>query len=61
MTMDMGGLSALVLERQLGMRRCETAWNMRHKLRRATVNAVREPLDGVVEFDDAWIGGAKGR
>ncbi len=30
---------------------------MLHKLRRAMVNAAREPLRGEVEIDDAWIGG----
>jgi transposase-like protein len=28
-----------------------------HKLRRAMVNAVREPLRGDVEIDDTWVGG----
>jgi hypothetical protein len=27
-----------------------------HKLRRAMVNAAREPLHGEVEVDDTWIG-----
>ena len=57
MTTDKRGISALVLQRQLGLRRYETAWMMLHKLRRAMVNAAREPLHGVVEIDDAWIGG----
>ena len=30
---------------------------MLHKLRRAMVNAAREPLHGEVEVDDTWIGG----
>lgn len=57
MTTDTRGISALVLQRQLGLRRYETAWMMLHKLRRAMVNTAREPLHGVVEIDDAWIGG----
>ena len=28
-----------------------------HKLRRAMVNAAREPLHGEVEIDDTWVGG----
>jgi transposase-like protein len=28
-----------------------------HKLRRAMVNAAREPLHGDVEMDDTWVGG----
>ncbi len=57
MTTDKRGISALLLQRQLGLRRYERAWMMLHKLRRAMVNAVREPLHGEVEFDDTWIGG----
>lgn len=54
---DKRGLSALLLQRQLGLRRYETAWMMLHKLRRAMVNAAREPLHGEVEMDDTWVGG----
>src|ERR1700693_5518421 len=57
MTTDKRGVSALLLQHQLGLRRYETAWMMLHKLRRAMVNAVREPLHGDVEVDDTWIGG----
>src|SRR5216683_3386294 len=51
------GVSALLLQRQLGLGCYETAWMMLHKLRRAMVNAVREPLHGEVEVDDTWVGG----
>ena len=44
-----------MLQRQLEMRRYETAWMMLHKLRRAMVNVAREPLHGEVEIDEAWI------
>jgi transposase-like protein len=54
---DKRGMSALLLQRQLGLRRYETAWMLLHKLRRAMVNAAREPLHGEVEIDDTWIGG----
>ena len=54
---DKRGISALLLQRQLGLRRYETAWMLLHKLRRAMVNAAREPLHGEVEIDDTWIGG----
>ena len=57
MTTDTRGISALLLQRQLGLRRYETAWMLRHKLRRAMVNVVREPLHGEVEIDDTWGGG----
>ena len=57
MTTDKRGLSALLLQRQLGLSRYETAWMMLHKLRRAMVNTGRESLRGEVEVDDTWIGG----
>lgn len=57
MTTDRRGVSALWIQRQLGLRRYETAWMMLHKLRRAMVNATREPLHGDIELDDTWIGG----
>ena len=59
MTTDKRGVSALLLQRQLGLRRYETAWMMLHKLRQAMVNLAREPLRGEVEVDDTWIGGAQ--
>jgi hypothetical protein len=57
MTTDKRGVSALLLQRQLGLRRYETAWLMLHKLRRAMVNFSREPLHGEVEIDETWVGG----
>lgn len=59
MTTDTRGISALLLQRQLGLVRYETAWMMLHKLRRAMVNAAREPLRGEVEIDETWIGGTQ--
>lgn len=59
MTTDKRGVSALLLQRQLGLRRYETAWMMLHKLRRAMVNLAREPLRGEVEIDDTWVGGTQ--
>jgi transposase-like protein len=57
MTTDKRGVSALLLQRQLGLTCYETAWMMLHKLRRAMVNTAREPLRGEVEVDETWIGG----
>ena len=57
MTTDKRGISALLLQRQLGLGCYETAWMMLHKFRRAMVNLEREPLRGEVEVDDTWIGG----
>lgn len=57
MTTDKRGISALLLQRQLGLSRYETAWVMLHKVRRAMVDATREPLRGEIEVDDTWVGG----
>jgi transposase-like protein len=51
------GISAVQLQRQLGIRRHETAWMMLHKLRRAMVAPEREPLKGEVEVDEFYLGG----
>jgi transposase-like protein len=59
MTTDKRGVSALFLQRQLALRRYETAWMMLHKFRRAMVNFARESLQGEVEVDDTWIGGTQ--
>jgi transposase-like protein len=51
------GLSAVQLQRQLGLARYETAWMMLHKLRRAMVNPERELLHDAVEVDECFVGG----
>lgn len=51
------GLSALQLERQLGIGRYETAWMMLQKLRRAMVHPNRELLHDKVEVDETYVGG----
>ena len=51
------GISALGLQRVLGLGSYKTAWAMLHKLRRAMVRPGRDQLDGVVEVDEAYWGG----
>jgi transposase-like protein len=51
------GISALQLQRQLGISRYETAWLMLQKLRRAMVAPEREPLSAEVEVDEGFLGG----
>ena len=51
------GLSALQLQRQLGISRYETAWMLLHKLRRAMVRPGRDLLRDKVEVDEAYVGG----
>jgi transposase-like protein len=59
------GVSALGLQRALGLGSYRTSWMMLHKLRRAMVRPSRERLDGIVEVDEAYWGapeeGAIGR
>jgi hypothetical protein len=58
MTTDKRGVSPLLLQRQLGLRRYGTAFMMLlHKCRRAMVNSARVPLKGEIEADDTWVGG----
>jgi len=49
------GVSALGLQRVLGLGSYQTAWMMLHRFRCAMVRAGRERLQGVVEVDEAYI------
>jgi transposase-like protein len=51
------GISAVQLQRQLGISQYETAWFILHKLRAAMVAPERGPLTGEVEADEGFIGG----
>ena len=53
------GVSALGLQRVLGLGSYHTAWNWLHRLRRAMVRPGRDRLDGVVEVDEIFIGGER--
>ncbi len=53
------GVSALGLQRVLGLGSYETAWTWLHKLRRAMIRPDREQLDGAVEVDETIVGGVK--
>ena len=62
MTSQKNGVSALGLQRVLGLGSYRTAWMMLHKLRRAMVRPGRERLHGLVEVDEApWGAAAAGR
>jgi transposase-like protein len=50
------GVSALGLQRVLGVGSYKTAWAMLHKLRRAMVRPGRDRLRGVVEVDETYWG-----
>jgi len=53
------GISALGLQRALGLGSYRTAWTWMHKLRRAMVRPGRDRLSGIVEVDETYIGGGK--
>lgn len=53
------GVSALGLQRALGLGSYHTAWVWMHKLRRAMVRPGRDRLFGVVEVDETFIGGKR--
>jgi transposase-like protein len=58
-TSQKNGVSALGLQRVLGLGSYKTAWAMLHKLRRAMVRPGRDRLRGVVEVDETYWGGAE--
>lgn len=57
MTSETPGISALQLQRQLGVKRYETIFNLLHKLRSSMVNPFRDKIGEEIEIDEAYIGG----
>jgi transposase-like protein len=53
------GVSAMGLQRVLGLGSYHTAWTWLHKLRVAMVRPGRDRLTGIVEVDETYIGGKK--
>ncbi len=49
------GVSALGLQRVLGLGSYQTAWTMLHRFRRAMVRPGREQLKGLVEVDETYL------
>lgn len=58
-TNQKSGMSALGLQRALGLGSYRTAWALLHKLRVAMVRPGREPLVGAVEVDEVFLDGIK--
>jgi transposase-like protein len=56
-TNEKNGVSALSLQRALGLGSYKTAWFLLHKLRRAMVRPDRDKLKGTIEVDEAYWGG----
>ena len=59
LTSQKNGISALGLQRVLGLGSYQTAWAMLHRFRTAIVRPGRELLRGDVEVDETFIGGVK--
>ncbi len=57
LTNQKNGVSALGLQRVLGLGSYQTAWAWLHKLRRAMVRPGRDLLSGEVEVDETYVGG----
>ncbi len=49
------GVSALGLQRVLGLGSYQTAWTMLHRFRRAMVRPGRDRLNGLVEIDETYL------
>jgi len=56
-TSQKSGVSAMAVQRILGLGSYQTAWVWLHKLRRAMVRPGRERLAGRVEVDETYVGG----
>lgn len=54
-TNQKNGVSALGIQRLLGLGSYQTSWTLLHKLRSAMVNPEREKLSGLVEIDETFI------
>lgn len=55
LTSQKHGVSALGLQRVLGLGSYQTAWTILHRLRRAMVRPERERLRGMVEVDEVYV------
>jgi len=53
------GVSALGLQKALGLGSYHTAWEWLHKLRRAMVRPNRDKLNGIVQVNETLVGGVK--
>ncbi len=53
------GISALQLQRNLGIKQYKSAWHMAHRIRHAMAEGIFDgpPLKGPVEVDETYVGG----
>jgi transposase-like protein len=54
-----GGIAAKELQRKLGLGSYQTAWTWLHKLRGLVSQQGKAPLHGLVEVDEAYVGGER--
>ena len=59
MTSQKHGVSALGVQRSLGLGSYQTAWAILHRYRTAMVRPGRERLTGLVEVDETYVGGGQ--
>jgi len=57
MTTETPSISAVQLQRQLGIKRYEVVFQLLHKLRASMVNPFRDKIGSIVEVDETYIGG----
>jgi len=57
MTSSKTGISALQLQREMGLGSYQTAWTMLHRYRTVMVRPGRDRLSGDVEVDESFLGG----
>src|SRR5271170_4831810 len=57
MTESKKGISASQVYRMLGKKSYKTAWYLCHRIRAAMKEVNPEPLDGIVEMDETYVGG----
>ncbi len=59
MTSQKHGVSALGVQRSLGLGSYQTAWAILHRYRTPMVRPRRERLTGLVEVDETYVGGVE--
>ena len=59
MTAQKTGISALNIQKNIGLGSYRSAWLLLHKIRNAMIHADRSLLQGEVEVDEAFIGGVR--
>ena len=59
LTASKKGMSAHQLMRMLDIKQYKSAWFMAHRIRYAMTGELTEPLNGIVEVDETYVGGKR--